>query len=164
MALILTVLMKNITMNKLIKLTVVLSLLVVTIGCNSSNKKNIKASTNKLHWAYIGKLVKGEFIKPVKNSYLDLHFNSEGNFGGSGGCNTYSGKFTEHKNSMKIVIGEIGSTMAMCVDNVMKQEDVYLSSLKKVIKKEFKGNKLHLYFSENDYLVFIDISDQFKPM
>lgn len=151
-------------MNKLITLAIVLSLLVITIGCSSSNKKNIKASTNKLHWAYIGKQVKGKFIKPVKNTYLNLHFNNEGDFGGSGGCNTYSGKCTEYKDSMKITVGEIGSTMAMCADDVMKQEDVYLSLLKQVVKKEFKGNKLHLYFSENNYLVFRDISDQFKPM
>lgn len=116
------------------------------------------------HWFYLGKNIDDKFIKPVKNSYLDLHFNNEGGFGGSGGCNTYSGKFTEHKNSMKISIGEIGSTMAMCPEEIMKQEETFLTLLKKVNKKVYVKDKLHLYFTKTNYLVFKDISDQFKPM
>ncbi|CAM1334812.1 META domain-containing protein [Tenacibaculum aestuariivivum] len=132
------------------------------ISCNFNNNKNLVS--NSLHWKYSGKQVKGKFVKAGKEAYIDLHFNNEGNLGGRAGCNRYSCSFTENKQNPSITLSNIALTKMMCPEELMKQEASYISLLKNITKKEVKQGELYLYTSDTDYLVFTDISEQFKPM
>ena len=150
-------------MNRFAVIIIALFSITFLIRCDKTKKKTMSQNNYK-HWAYIGKHLKDEFTPHVKNSYIDLHFNTEGKLGGRAGCNNYTGSFKEKKKEVVFTIGEMASTMTMCSDEIMKQEDEYLSLLQKVTKKEQKGNKLYLYISKNEFLVFNNISDQFKSM
>lgn len=144
-------------------------LAIVSIACNNKKKevnnnldkritdkgeeiKEIKSLENT-EWIYKGKQINGEFIKKNEEVTINLDFKKELN--GYAGCNSYFGAYKESTKDTTILIKSIASTEMLCSDEIMKEEDAYLSILRKTNKRKIIDNNiLHLYFSDTDYLVF----------
>jgi heat shock protein HslJ len=155
---------------KIKKIGILLFLLtIVNLSCNNKKKeiannfdkkitdkseeiKEIKSLENT-EWIYKGKQINEVFIKKNEEITIDLGFKKELN--GHAGCNSYFGAYKESTKNTAIIIKGIASTEMLCSDEVMKEEDAYLSILRKINKRKIIGNNiLHLYFSDTDYLVF----------
>lgn len=77
----------------------------------------------------------GELASPVGVVItLDVE---DGSFSGNAGCNQYFGDA-----SVESGVTEVGTTMMMCPDNVMVQEDLYLSILTEADAVDVDGDTL----------------------
>ena len=75
----------------------------------------------------------GELASPVGVEItLDVE---DGSFSGNAGCNQYFGDA-----SVDSGVTQVGTTMMMCPDNVMLQEDLYLSLLAEASSLEVDGD------------------------
>jgi len=72
-----------------------------------------------------------------------------GRISGSGGCNRYFAELTEASPG-DIAIGEIGSTMMACPDEVMQLEARYLTVVGEVAGYSFLAGKLVLAYGDGD--------------
>jgi uncharacterized lipoprotein YbaY len=69
----------------------------------------------------------------------------DGEVNGSAGCNNYFGGYTlGSKNSIQI--GTLGSTMMMCEQELMNQEQTFLSALQEATEYQVEENVLTLYY------------------
>jgi heat shock protein HslJ len=64
---------------------------------------------------------------PVSGTEITLNFGADNTVSGSAGCNNYTGGYKLEGN--QITIGPLASTMMMCEDTVMLQEQGYLTIL-----------------------------------
>ena len=69
-------------------------------------------------------------------------FGVDGRLSGSAGCNTYSAPYTVDGN--KIKIGLAISTMMMCAQPVMEQEQQYLAAIQQAATYNIQGTRLEL--------------------
>ena len=87
--------------------------------------------------------------EPVpENSSITMVFEN-GKVSGSGGCNRYFAEVTEVSPG-DIKIGEIGSTMMACPDDVMQLEGRYLKAIGEVAGYSFLAGKLVLAYGDGD--------------
>jgi len=87
--------------------------------------------------------------EPVpENSSITMVFEN-GRISGSGGCNRYFAGVTEASPG-DITIGEIGSTMMACPDEVMHLEARYLKAVGEVAGYSFLAGKLVLAYGDGD--------------
>jgi heat shock protein HslJ len=67
-------------------------------------------------------------MPPLRGSTLTLLLSPDGQVSGSGGCNRFVGRWTEHRG--RLTMTGLASTMMACADNaVMEQEQAFLKSL-----------------------------------
>jgi len=92
-----------------------------------------------------------EMEKPVADSVTVTLTIGADRVGGACGCNRY---FAEIKQTSagEVVIGDIGSTMMMCPDNIMDIERAYLSALGGVTGYSFLVERLVLTSRQGDQL------------
>jgi len=64
---------------------------------------------------------------PLAGSEITLDFSADGQVSGSAGCNRYNGPYK--LNGDQITIGMLATTMMMCPDDIMAQEQGYLKLL-----------------------------------
>jgi heat shock protein HslJ len=88
----------------------------------------------------------------VSGQDVTLQFGADGNLGGNASCNSYFAPYQVDGTSL--VIGQPGSTMMLCVDEgVMQQETRYLSLLPFVRSYTFKGENLVLLAGDGQELL-----------
>ncbi len=75
---------------------------------------------------------------------LTMTFGADGQVSGSAGCNNFTGGYTVDGDA--ITIGPLASTMMMCADpeNVMEQEQMFLSALSAATTYTIHGDRLEL--------------------
>ena len=83
-----------------------------------------------------------------ENSSITIVFEGD-KISGSGGCNRYFAEVTEASPG-DITIGEIGSTMMACPDEVMQLEGRYLKAVGEVAGYSFLAGKLVLAYRDGD--------------
>ena len=82
-------------------------------------------------------------MPPVADTGISAQFSPDGKISGSAGCNRYSGTYTVSGSSITIS-SSIASTMMMCDDAIMEQENAYLKALPEAKTYEIKGDQLTL--------------------
>lgn len=90
----------------------------------------------------------------VAGSTITLVFDTDGQAGGSAGCNTYGGSYEVQGDQLRF--GELISTLMACVDQgVMEQEMAYLAALQSADRFAIDGDMLRIWYDdENGVLVF----------
>ena len=82
----------------------------------------------------------------VPRSAITLQF-LQGRLTGFSGCNTYDGTYTAAENedgTYQVEVSELVTTQLLCSDELMEQEDEYLSALGAVTTAQIEGNILFL--------------------
>jgi heat shock protein HslJ len=88
----------------------------------------------------------GELASPVGVEItLDVE---DGSFSGSAGCNQYFGDA-----SVESGVTQVGTTMMMCEDNVMVQEDLYLSVITEADAAEIDRDTLTITDSSGQVIL-----------
>jgi heat shock protein HslJ len=78
----------------------------------------------------------------IPGTSVSLQF-ANGNLSGFAGCNSYNGTYTTTA-SGGITVGPITSSQALCDENIMNQEQTYLSSLQSASSYTISGTTLTL--------------------
>lgn len=83
-------------------------------------------------------------VSVMPDAQISAEFKA-GNISGTGGCNSYSGAFTQE--GKKLSFGPLAATEMACLEpaGLMEQEAAYLSALSKVASYSMTGNKLTLF-------------------
>lgn len=90
----------------------------------------------------------------VAGSLVTLTFDNDGNLFGNGGCNSYSGTYTIEGD--KIVMGPIISTLMMCADAaVADQEAAFFGALQQVVTRAVVDGQLLLMTEAGVELNFV---------
>ncbi len=91
---------------------------------------------------------KGGFTSVLAGSEINALFSTDGNLGGSAGCNQYNAGYTI--DGAALTIGPAASTRMMCAEpeGVMEQETAYLAALSSVAGFEITGSQLNLLDAE----------------
>jgi len=97
----------------------------------------------------------GMEIPVIADSLITLEFSADGEVGGSGGCNSYSGVYQVQNDTL--LFSEIVSTLIACVDeDVMQQEIDYLAALQVADRFVIAGDTLTIWYdSSSGMLTFI---------
>jgi putative lipoprotein len=78
---------------------------------------------------------------------------ADGQVSGSGGCNSYGGKYEVHGN--KLTTSEIVSTMMACADqSTMDQEAAFLGALGRAETFKITNDKLEIATSDGKTMAF----------
>ena len=85
---------------------------------------------------------KGGVVSGAVDAEVTAVFGADGRLSGSAGCNTYSAPYTVDGN--KIKIGLAISTMMMCAQPVMEQEQQYLAAIQQAATYNIQGTRLEL--------------------
>ncbi len=85
---------------------------------------------------------KGGVVSGGVDAEVTAVFGVDGRLSGSAGCNTYSAPYTVDSN--KIKIGLAISTMMMCAQPVMEQEQQYLAAIQQAATYNIQGTRLEL--------------------
>ena len=83
---------------------------------------------------------------PVAGTTITIEFTTNGDAGGSAGCNRYAGKYITTGNKIEFT-SPMASTMMACLEPVMNQESAYLKALSEV--KTFAINADQLTLSDS---------------
>jgi heat shock protein HslJ len=135
--------------------SILLWLLVAALisGCNlmgsASNQKKSLENTNWLLISYRGK----DAIIEAKSTALFQ--NNE--VGGFGGCNQYGGQYKlPAGGSNRIEITDLVSTLMFCAEpeGAMEQEAAFLEILNDAIRFEVVNDRLKIYNSADEELIF----------
>ncbi len=73
----------------------------------------------------------------ITDSVITVTFNADGTLNGSGGCNSYNGRYTA--NNGQITVSEAGTTNIFCAEpaGIMEQESAYINALRAAVSFEF---------------------------
>ena len=85
---------------------------------------------------------KGGVVSGAVDAEVTAVFGTDGRLSGSAGCNTYSAPYTVDGN--KIKIGLAISTMMMCAQPIMEQEQQYLAAIQQAATYNIQGTRLEL--------------------
>lgn len=101
---------------------------------------------------------KGAPTAAIDGVMVTLRLGSDGNAGGSAGCNQYGGAYTIQGD--QISFGEMVSTLMACEDAaVMEQESQYLQALSKARTYMVSNDKLTIEYDSGDsVLIFVKAS------
>jgi heat shock protein HslJ len=92
----------------------------------------------------------GAFVSVIEGSEITAEFGSDGNLGGTSGCNSYTAAYTTEGSS--ITIGPAASTLMACAEpaGVMEQESQYLAALETASQYINLGAVLYLSDADNE--------------
>lgn len=79
----------------------------------------------------------------LDNSQATLEFPSEGRASGNGSCNRFNGVVAIEGSTIQF--GGLASTRKACAEDVMRQEDSYLATLRDAERFEIEGETLRIY-------------------
>jgi heat shock protein HslJ len=96
---------------------------------------------------------------PGAGTGISAQFSSDSKVSGSAGCNRYSGTYTVSGNSITIS-SSMATTMMMCEDSVMQQENAYLKALGEAKTYEVKGDQLTLAGTDKTSLAIYKAQSQ----
>ena len=99
-------------------------------------------------WALISMGKPGEETPVIEGSNATLEFGEDGQVGGSGGCNSYGGKYQVEGET--VAIREIESTLMACADEqITAQEGRFLQALGTASRFHIAENRLNIFY-DND--------------
>jgi heat shock protein HslJ len=84
----------------------------------------------------------GTVSSPVAGTAVNALFSADGSVTGSAGCNRYSAPFTASGSSL--TFGLLATTKMMCADDVMAQEQAFLTAMGEVAGSSIAGRTLTL--------------------
>jgi heat shock protein HslJ len=92
----------------------------------------------------------------LSGTMLTAEFSADNKLAGSAGCNSYSGTYQVQGESLTIP-GPLAVTMMMCAENVMAQEQVFLTNLQAVAsyKLDSAEPQLHLLNSKGQVIILL---------
>lgn len=92
-------------------------------------------------------------VSVLTGTNLTMAFGSDGQVGGSAGCNRYSAAYTLEGH--KLTIGPAAATRMMCAkpEGVMEQERQFLRALETVAAARFEGDRLELRGAEGQLAI-----------
>jgi heat shock protein HslJ len=96
---------------------------------------------------------------PAAGVGISAQFTSDGKVSGSAGCNRYSGTYTVSGNSITFS-SPMATTMMMCDEAVMEQENAYLKALAEAKTYEVKGDQLTLTGTDKTSLAIYKAQSQ----
>ena len=100
------------------------------------------------HWLLV--LLDGTPL--VEGTEITLQFDSEGGFGGTGGCNRYGGMYGLDGES--ISVSGIFSTRMACVEDIMAQEYAYFQALEAASRYTIDSDELVIETADGVTLIF----------
>jgi len=153
-------------MKKIIVILSVLAALLALVACNpSGGQEPIAADATEpaatdaapeeetvmedsmlqgVRWVLVSYLnAAGETAEALADREVTAEFNTDGQLGGSAGCNRYFASYTVDGSAL--TIGQAGSTMMACEPaEVMEQEAQFLAALTTAAGWHVEGNQLHI--------------------
>ncbi len=124
-------------MKKIWLLSTLCVLLLVLAACTSSSQSG--GDLTGSFWALTE--LNGQPL--VSGTGISAQFSTDGNVGGSSGCNRYSGTYTVSGNKITFS-SPMAATMMMCEQAIMDQESAYLEALGEAETFAVKGDQLTL--------------------
>lgn len=86
-------------------------------------------------------------VSVAEGSTVTANFAEDGTMSGSGGCNTYSGRYTVDGD--KIKIGPLAVTQRMCIENeIMEQEQAFFNALTNAERFMIELSRLDLFAAD----------------
>ncbi len=131
-----------------------IAILLIATACTVANGGSTTLTVpSKWKLESFGKA--GSEASIVQGSTVTLEFNADGQVTGSGGCNSYGGKYEIQGSTIKIT--EVVSTLMACADEaVNKQEAQYFKALESASGFEVSADKLTiLYDNGQSKLIFV---------
>ena len=105
-------------------------------------------------WKYTGLLINGKKEVPTSGTAITLNFGSS-TFFGSASCNDFFGSYlVSPENPESISFTDLGSTMMLCEDHVMIEEEQFLSALATTRTVTYKDQYLSLHYAAGKSLEF----------
>jgi len=96
-----------------------------------------------------------EYNVPLEGIIPTVVFSDDGTLAGTSGCNSFFGQYLE--NGQELSIKDIGSTLALCLDDeVMKLEQEYLTLLADVATYVIDASSLTLYNENTEGVLFFE--------
>ena len=110
------------------------------------------------HWALVSLGKPGEETPVIEGSNVTLEFEDDGQVGGSGGCNSYSGQYQVDGNT--IAFPEVVSTLMACADEqITAQETRYLQALGTTGRYTIADDRLSImYDNDQNVLNFVQMA------
>lgn len=106
------------------------------------------------YWQLVSFASPGEDGTPTGETIPTLQFGADGTVSGAGGCNNFSGTYQVEDNTL--TFGQFTSTLIACAEDVMAQEEHYLTALAAVTQFEEVREQLRLSSDgEDEVLNFI---------
>ncbi|NTU80524.1 MAG: META domain-containing protein [Chloroflexales bacterium] len=81
-----------------------------------------------------------------------IEFDTEGRMAGSSGCNRFFGGYSVE--GATLTVGQIGSTMMACPDELMQQEKAFLTTLGQAATYTIAGDTLTITAADGATIVF----------
>ena len=129
------------------RLTLLLITLGLIISACTSTQPGGEALTVPSKWNLMSFGKSGTETPIIQDSIITLEFAENDQVGGTGGCNSYGGKFEVQGET--ITIKEIVSTLMACMDDqVMEQETQYFTALQGVSNYEISGDNLTIFYED----------------
>ncbi len=105
-------------------------------------------------WKYTGSVIDGVQQPVSKGTLIILNFNDSRLFG-EASCNSFFGSYQYSKEAPdQIAFSDLGSSMALCEEEVMIQEDHFLNALSNATSISFSENNLSLHYDVSKSLQF----------
>ncbi|MGI6209626.1 MAG: META domain-containing protein [Anaerolineae bacterium] len=97
----------------------------------------------------------GAETQVIEGSTITLEFDAQGQAGGEGGCNSYSGPYEVQDST--IIFGELVRTLIACTqEGINEQEDAYLEALSAAERFELAEDSLTIWYDgEQGVLNFV---------
>jgi len=135
------------------KLLVVAMAVVIAASAAAAQNNSPQPTLTGTQWRLVEMNTDGEAGgAPVENA-ITLDFISENTFGGSGGCNHYSGTYEASEGA--IALDDIVSTLMACGEQLLNQrEDAYFAALSTVTRYALDGGQLTFFSDSGQVLRF----------
>ena len=85
---------------------------------------------------------RGAVTSPLPDTQLTATFGTDGSIEGDSGCNSYHGSYTA--DGAALSIGPLATTRRACADDVMAQEQAFLTALQASTRYELVADRLTL--------------------
>ena len=122
-------------------------LVLLTSACIALQAYKGEGDLTNSQWKLVSYGKSGAETPVVEGSSITLDFEAEGQVGGSGGCNSYGGKYETQDNNL--TIRDIVSTLMACADEqVTQQEQRYFDALKTATRFEITEDKLTIWYGD----------------
>ncbi len=85
----------------------------------------------------------------IEDTTLVISFDSDTEFGGTGGCNSFGGGYALENGTF--MLGEFGTTFIACEDQaIMQQELRFYEALRDAVQYELTGDELIIWYDEGE--------------
>lgn len=134
-----------------------LTLAIIVSACTPAQKTKAPVDLAGTRWALVSMGKPGEETPVIEGSNVTLEFGEDGQVGGSGGCNSYGGKYQVEGET--VAIREIESTLIACADQtVTEQEAQVLQALQTASRFTLADDQLDIYYDNGaNVLRFTDV-------